>query len=84
MDDDPFAVLTPRQRQALELACELSSAKEAARAMGIRYETAKNHLHDAYVRMGLPGLPTACLTLGEWRGRRGRRRRWPLVGRWRR
>lgn len=76
--------LTPRQRQTIETACRRDSLKEAAAEMGIAYATAKNHSSAAYERLGVPGLPAACLLIGETRGPERPSRMRAIWRRWRR
>jgi DNA-binding NarL/FixJ family response regulator len=51
--DDPFAALTPREREVFSLAIEGRTTKEIARALGIRAKTAENHRGRLMEKLGV-------------------------------
>lgn len=56
--------LTRRQRQILVLLANGRTIKSAAVEMGINYQTAKNHLTEAYRALGVSSRWAAFLELG--------------------
>ena len=61
------AALTRRQRQALALLAEGMTNKEIGVAMRCSEGTAKNHLHNAYDRIGAHTRVEAALLAASWR-----------------
>lgn len=53
-------MLTPRQRELVELAATLPT-KVIARRLGISPQTVRNTLHRAYVRLGVSERPRSVL-----------------------
>jgi DNA-binding CsgD family transcriptional regulator len=54
--------LTPRQIECMALLCEGKSVKLIAKALGVCPNTVKNHLTDAYFRLGAHNKVQAALT----------------------
>lgn len=61
MRDEP---LTPAQLQALRAYAETGLVKAAAYQMQVREQTMKNHLSNAYLRLGVDGALQAFRALG--------------------
>lgn len=56
--------LTPRERQSLEAYAQTTDQREAARRLGISYQTFKNHLRRAYAKLGAHNSIAAFRKLG--------------------
>jgi two-component system nitrate/nitrite response regulator NarL len=54
--------LTPRQSECMSLLCEGKTVKVIAKALGLSPATVKNHLSDAYFRLGAHNKVQAALT----------------------
>ena len=59
VDVRPDALLTPRQRDLLQLAASGLSLKESATELGISVKTVHNHLNDLYRRLDAQSLTDA-------------------------
>jgi two-component system, NarL family, response regulator NreC len=53
---DPYAGLTPREREVFHLVIEGRSTKEVARELGIRPKTAENHRSRMMAKLGAHGV----------------------------
>jgi DNA-binding NarL/FixJ family response regulator len=51
--DDPYATLTPREREVVHLVAEGLTTKEVARRLGVRPKTADNHRTRAMAKLGV-------------------------------
>lgn len=56
--------LTPRQREVLRAIAVTGSGVAAARTLGITYQTLRNHLNEAYSRLGVDGIIPALRAVG--------------------
>jgi DNA-binding CsgD family transcriptional regulator len=60
-----MALLSPRQRQCLALVALSRSNAEIAAALGVGVSTVKNHLSEAYRRLGVQNRTGAVVAM--WR-----------------
>jgi DNA-binding NarL/FixJ family response regulator len=58
------ASLTNREREALAAYATTGSQREAAHLMGVRHQTIKNHLREAYDKLGASGAINAFRAIG--------------------
>jgi len=63
--DDPWAVLTPRQREVGELAARGHSNLEIAQMLVISTDTVKTHLSQVYRKLGVSGRTAAAARLNR-------------------
>lgn len=56
----PVARLTQRERDVLRLLLAGRSRKEIAGDLGVSFETAKEHLHNAYVKLDVESIAELC------------------------
>lgn len=54
--DGPFEVLTPRQREVLQLVAEGLSTKEIAARLGLGVKTVESHRNELMERLGIHGV----------------------------
>jgi DNA-binding NarL/FixJ family response regulator len=54
--EGPFEVLTPRQREVLQMIAEGLSSKEIAGRLGLEVKTVESHRNDLMVRLGIHGV----------------------------
>jgi DNA-binding NarL/FixJ family response regulator len=65
--DEPFEVLTPRQREVLQLVAEGLTSKEVADRLGVSVKTIESHRAQLMKRLGVsnvPGLVRSAIRLG--------------------
>lgn len=60
-----LSLLSPREREAVELMLRGMSSQDAARAMGVKDSTVRNHCHRAYAKLGVASLGELRAALGR-------------------
>jgi two-component system nitrate/nitrite response regulator NarL len=64
-DELRLARLTPRQRQVLDLLCAGATSAEIARRLVITHTTARNHVQNVLVKLGVHSRLEAALLAGR-------------------
>jgi DNA-binding NarL/FixJ family response regulator len=60
--DEPFEILTPRQREVLQLVAEGKTSKEIADRLGLSVKTVESHRAQLMKRLGVSNIPALVRT----------------------